>query len=275
LVVQPSLIESGGGEVISVTPERRVEILCEDDALHATWARFAAHNEGADLHIHREHTDVFYVLAGELTVRLGVEDEPVAVPAGTLARVPPYVVHGFRNAGDAEVRYLNFHVPGVGFADYLRGLRDGRRVPFDQEPPPDEGIRPASEATIGGAELVVDRPGLRLALLAETEDIAVAEMRVEQSGATSAHVHERHLEAFYVLEGELAFAVDDRQLRARTGAWVQIPAGVAHRVSPAGSQSARYVDVHAPSCGFGAMLRAQYGSGDPADVAAFDERPAA
>ena len=47
------------------------------------------------------------------------------VPAGTLVRVPPMVVHGFRNASDAELRYLNLHAPGMRFADYLRAMRDG------------------------------------------------------------------------------------------------------------------------------------------------------
>jgi quercetin dioxygenase-like cupin family protein len=79
---------------------RRVEILSDDDSLHATWSRFAPCREGADLHVHRRHSDVFYVLEGELTVRLGVEDEAVPVPAGTLARVPPMVVHGFQNGSD-------------------------------------------------------------------------------------------------------------------------------------------------------------------------------
>ena len=57
--------------------------------------------------------------------------------AGTLVCVPPLVVHGFRNASDAPMRYLNLHAPGVGFATYMRGgLRDGVKVVYDQEDPP-------------------------------------------------------------------------------------------------------------------------------------------
>ena len=70
--------------------------------LHATLSRFGPGRDGADLHVHTEHSDLFYVLEGELTVRLGVEDEQVTVPAGALARVPPNVVHGFRNASDGR-----------------------------------------------------------------------------------------------------------------------------------------------------------------------------
>src|SRR3954467_9425135 len=99
-------IPPGGGEVVGDAPDRRVEILSDCDELHATWSRFAAGREGADLHVHERHTDLFYVLDGELTVRLGPEDAAATVPAGTLARVPPLVVHGFRNASAAEVSYL-------------------------------------------------------------------------------------------------------------------------------------------------------------------------
>ena len=129
--------------------DRRVEILSDDETLNATWSRFGSQREGADLHVHRHHTDCFYVLEGELTVRLGLEGEPLGVPAGTLARVPPLVVHGFRNGADAEVRYLNFHAPGQRFAEYLRAMRDGRSFTYDQHPPPEDGGRPASEAVVG------------------------------------------------------------------------------------------------------------------------------
>src|SRR5919109_2177307 len=110
------VIEAGGGEVVGDSPERRLEILSDHDAVNATWTRYGPRREGADLHIHRFHSDLFYVLAGELTVRLGLQDENVSVPPGTLVRVPPMVVHGFRNGRDSELRYLNFHAPGRRFA---------------------------------------------------------------------------------------------------------------------------------------------------------------
>src|SRR3712207_5951711 len=96
------VIAPGGGEVVGDAPDRRVEILSDHDSLHATWPRFGPGRPGADLHVHRRHTDVFYVLEGELTIRLGPAGDRVVVPAGSLARVPPLVVHGFVNASDAE-----------------------------------------------------------------------------------------------------------------------------------------------------------------------------
>jgi quercetin dioxygenase-like cupin family protein len=245
-----TVIGPGGGEVVGDSPERRVEILCEHDAVHATWTRYGPHRDGADLHVHRRHSDLFYVLDGELTVRLGAADEQVAVPAGVLVRVPPLVVHGFRNESDGELRYLNFHAPGQRFADFLRALRDGRTFTYDQEPPPGDGGRPITDAAIGGAEPVGDGA----TLLADVEEIAIAEL-TEVDG--SEHVHDRHLEAFYVLEGELAVTVDGREQRAAPGSWVQIPPGAAHAVAAAASS--RVLNVHAPGCGFGAFLRGEGG----------------
>jgi mannose-6-phosphate isomerase-like protein (cupin superfamily) len=194
-VAEPTVIPPGGGEIVGHSPDRRVEILSDDPALHVTWSRFGPGRDGADLHVHRLHTDVFCVLAGELTVRLGIEGEEVAVPAGRLVVVPPMVVHGFRNASDAELRYLNLHAPGTGFADYMRGIRDGRRVPFDQEPPPADGIRPATDALV--TEPPVDTGALAIALL-------TGEARVDG--------------ALYVLDGPDA------------GSWVQLPPGAPRAV---------------------------------------------
>ena len=219
----PVVIPPREGEVIGDSPQRRVEILCDRDALHATWSRFGPGREGADPHIHRRHTDVFYVLEGELTVRLGLEDDLVVVPQGALARVPPLVVHGFRNGSDKEMRYLNFHAPGVGFADYMRGIRDGRPVTYDQEPPPAEGVRPASDAVVG-------EPGLGVHV--DIEALRVEEVRGAPAEPLSAG------ESLYVLEGELTLG----ELRAPAGAWVDVPPG-ASVVVP---ELTRYLRVTAP-----------------------------
>jgi quercetin dioxygenase-like cupin family protein len=230
-VSEPIVIPPGGGEVVGDSPDRRVEILSDHAALHATWSRFGPGREGADLHVHRRHTDIFYVLEGELTVRLGPAGKAVVVPAGTLARVPPLVVHGFRNGSDAELRYLNFHAPGVGFADYLRAIRDGRTLAYDQEPPPADGGRPATEAVVGGG--------------VDVEEIAIAERRGDPGGPPAPVVHAGHVRWFYVLEGGLALTAGDRELRAPAGAWVQVPPGVPHVLSS--SEPVRYLDVRAPS----------------------------
>jgi quercetin dioxygenase-like cupin family protein len=257
-------IPSGGGEVVGDRPDRRVEILSDHEALHATWSRFAPGREGAPVHVHRHHTDLFYVLAGELTVMLGSQGRAVVVPAATLARVPPLVVHGFRNGSGADVRYLNLHAPGMAFVDYLRALRDGRAFSYDQHPPPPDGGRPTTDAVFGGDGLVADRPGLRVTLLSDVEEIGIAEVWSDAGGPSGpAHVHRRHVESFYVLAGELTLLAAGRELRARAGSWMQVPPGVPHTWALREGHAVRFLDIHTPSCGFGAFVRAwQEATGD-------------
>jgi quercetin dioxygenase-like cupin family protein len=219
----PLVIPPGGGEVIGDAPDRRVEILADHDGLHATWTRFAAGRDGADLHVHREHTDLFYVLEGEFTLRLGPRGEPRPLTAGTLAWMPPGVVHGFRNAGEAELRFLNLHAPGAGFAAYMRDLRDGRPAAYDQWDPPQDGGRPISEAGFGER---VDLPAIK-----------VFPARVEP-GAPESHADARHTD-IYVLEGELL--VDGE--RAGAGAWAHVAPGVPHTLEG----DARVLVVHTPA----------------------------
>jgi mannose-6-phosphate isomerase-like protein (cupin superfamily) len=160
-VSQPVLLRPGEGEVVADSASRRTEILCDQPTLVATWSRRGPRSDGASPHVHRAHCDLFYVLAGELTFLVGPEHKERVLPAGTLALAPPLVVHGFRNGSDAEVRYLNFHAPGGGFADYLRGVTPG----FDSEDPPADGGRPAEDSlivTVDEGPLLVDRSEIRI-----------------------------------------------------------------------------------------------------------------
>jgi len=107
-----------------------------------------------------------------------------------------------------------------------------------------------------------------VALLADFEEIAVAEVCADPGGPSPApHVHSRHVESCYVLEGELVLSAGERELRATAGSWLEVPAGVAHSLSPSGREPVRFLDLHAPSCGFGAFVRSP-------DAAAFDQQPA-
>ena len=213
-----TVVSPGGGDVIGDSPTRRVEILSDRPPVHATVARLAPGQEGADLHVHYEHSDLFYVLAGEVTVRLGPEDRQLSVPAGALARVPPGVVHGFRNAGDVDMRYLNFHAPGCDFATYLRGLRDGVKVVYDQHDPPADGGRPITEAEVShGVGVLTD----------------VDAIRVERLDGATEPLTFHALASYWVLEGELKLTAGAEELSAPEGSWVQIPPGHEHAVDGA------------------------------------------
>jgi mannose-6-phosphate isomerase-like protein (cupin superfamily) len=215
-----NVIPPGGGEVVGDKPERRVEILSDRDPLHATLSRFGPGMEGADLHVHHHHTDCFYVLEGELTVRLGAEDRQVRVPAGSLAWVPPDVVHGFRNASDADFRYLNFHAPGSRFADYLRSIRDGDPLVYDQHDPPADGGRPIDEAHVTAGEEIAEG----VTLLAD-----LAALRITRETRATEPRRAHALSSYFAL-GDLKITHGAEEVFAPAGSFVQVPAGHEHAV---------------------------------------------
>ena len=87
--------------------------------------------------------------------------EDIAFTLLSFRFAPPLLVHGFRNAGDGELRYLNFHAPSAGFADYLRG----RNPDFDQWDPPEDGGLPVTDAVVvppGTGGVLIDRDEIRI-----------------------------------------------------------------------------------------------------------------
>ena len=97
------------------------------EQLSVTESWFATARPGADLHFHREHADSFYVLEGELAIRIGDEEHLVG-PGGTVS-APPGLVHGFRST--MPTRFLNFHTPDARFAEHLREVARGEPGGFD------------------------------------------------------------------------------------------------------------------------------------------------
>ncbi len=74
---------------------------------------------GPPPHRHERLHDMFYVLDGVLTVRVG--EETHQLPAGAFVCVPPGVTHTFSNTGEQPARFLNFNTP-AGWEHYMRDL---------------------------------------------------------------------------------------------------------------------------------------------------------
>ena len=106
-----------GGEHLQ-REARHHRVLAELPSFEAIELRFGPDFEGVEPHIHEDHTDAFFVLAGEAEFRIG--DEVHRAGPGSFVAAPPGVVHGFHNATDGELRLLNIHAPNVGFAGRLR-----------------------------------------------------------------------------------------------------------------------------------------------------------
>jgi quercetin dioxygenase-like cupin family protein len=79
---------------------------------------------GPPPHRHKQLHDMFYVLEGTLTFRLGEETRELG--PGSFACVPPGTVHTFSNPGEEPVRFLNFNTPS-GWENYMRALGEAGR----------------------------------------------------------------------------------------------------------------------------------------------------
>ena len=265
-MAEPIVIPAGGGEVIGDSADRTVLVLSDCDELHATWSRFGAGRDGAGLHIHREHTDLFYVLEGELTVKLA-DDEEVAAGAGTLVTIPPLVVHGFRNASDADVKYLNLHAPGLRLHRlHARPARQASRSTSTRPTPRASRACCRRAKSRSATRFQLEGEGQRETLLCDIEALAISEIVAEQGSPTpEPHPHPDHVESFFVLEGEVGFVIGAEEVGAGTGTWVQVPAGAPHEIGFE-TGPARMLTLHTPGAGFGGFLRALDETDDETDA---------
>jgi quercetin dioxygenase-like cupin family protein len=237
------------GERITAKERREVVILSEREQLTITWSRYAGGERGPDLHVHREHSDAFYVLEGELTFAVGPGPERITVAAGGFVAVPPGVVHSFANAGPAEARWLNLHAPESGFAAYLRAARDGLNASFDSFDPPADGGRPAAEAIVAGPGQGEPLPAgdRAVALKGALTDLRVAEWLLDARYDGHERRRDEQVDAYYVLEGELDVAVEGAERRAGPGTLVSIPPGVPHTIAHRSRATTRVLHALAPA----------------------------
>ena len=106
---------AGTGVMVKASPD-------ETGGLCTVWeGRVPAGMVGAGPHYHRERDEFFYVLTGELVLRIG--DETHTAPAGTFAFVPRGTIHGFHNASTDEASLLVMHHPG-GFEQFLEAMQE-------------------------------------------------------------------------------------------------------------------------------------------------------
>jgi quercetin dioxygenase-like cupin family protein len=249
-VHRPLLLAPGEGETVTDRPERTLRILAELEQVIVTWFRYEPGEKGPDPHIHKHHTDAFYVLDGEIEVSLGPELETVRAASGAIAAAPPNVVHTFRNASDATAVFLNIHAPSMGFGDHMRGRKD---VEFDQhEPPPDGGL-PFTDAVLtepGGGELV-EHETSALRIICHLPQVSALDLTFAPDfEGVDPHRHDDHVDAFYVLEGEVEFLAEDESTRCGPGTFFAAPRSVVHGFRNPGPEPLRVFNLHGPPGGF-------------------------
>ncbi len=62
-----------------------------------------------------------------------------------------------------------------------------------------------------------------------------------------AHIHDNEDDAFYVLDGDLQFAIDEQEVLVAAGTFVLVPPGVMHTFRNPTSSPVRMLNIHAPA----------------------------
>jgi mannose-6-phosphate isomerase-like protein (cupin superfamily) len=255
LDVQPVLLGPGEGETTTDRPERTLRILCDFEQVIISWFRYEPGEEGPEPHIHRQHSDAFYVLGGEVDFGLGPDITRVTGGPGTFVAAPPNVVHTFKNSSDGTATFLNIHAPSMGFGDVLRGHG---REDFDQFDPPDDGGRPLDDAIFQreGEGERVGRETTSHLIKAELPELSFFEMTFEpEFEGVDPHTHEDLVDAFLILEGEADFVVGNEVQRADAASFIAAPPGARHGFRNPGPGPLRMLNFHAPDRGFASRLR--------------------
>lgn len=89
---------------------------------------------GASPHVHKQMTEMFYVVEGE--VELVLDDRKQRAQPGSFMHVPENTPHGFSNPGQQPAKLLILFCPADHREDYFKGLaeltKDGRQPSQDE-----------------------------------------------------------------------------------------------------------------------------------------------
>lgn len=109
--------------------------------------------DGPPLHVHREEDEIFFVVAGELKLRLG--DETLTAGPGRTALLPRGVPHAYKVISPGNARFLT--LTRGGFENVVRESSrpaEGDGLPPMVEPSPEQQETLARIAAKNGVDMV-------------------------------------------------------------------------------------------------------------------------
>jgi mannose-6-phosphate isomerase-like protein (cupin superfamily) len=110
--------------------------------------------------------------------------------------------------------------------------------------------------------------GGRIVIKADFEELSITEsLFPDARPGASPHFHRQHADSFYVLDGELAFLVEDEEKPLPQNACVYAPPNVVHGFRS--TSPARFLNFHTPDGGFAENLQAR-DRGEPGGFDSFD-----
>src|ERR671935_1477993 len=100
-------------------------------------------------------------------------------------------------------------------------------------------VQPGEGHVLGNVEFLartVDTPRFNFAII-----------EIAAGRELEAHVHEAEDDAFYILEGEMIFTVESKDVAAPPGTFVLVPPGTEHAFRNKGATPVRMLNIHAPA----------------------------
>src|SRR5438270_6266955 len=129
----------------------------------------------------------------------------------------------------------------------------------------------------GEGEPITRRRERDVTIKAALGQVTVTESRyASRERGPDPHVHWRHVDAFYVLDGEMEymFGRENRTVVAGAGSFVLIPTGLVHTFGNESAEDVRWLNIHAPDGGFAQFLRGDSTGFDSEDPPPDRGRPA-
>jgi mannose-6-phosphate isomerase-like protein (cupin superfamily) len=128
----------------------------------------------------------------------------------------------------------------------------------------------------GEGETMADEAAKTLLLLADQEALAFTWFRYGAGvDGPERHIHKTHIDAFYVLTGEVSFRLGPDEahvVRGGAGTFVAAPAGVVHTFANESAEEVTFLNIHGPNAGFADMMRARRDGRDE-EADRFDQHP--
>ena len=117
---------------------------------------------------------------------------------------------------------------------------------------------------------VLERPGRRAVVKVSREEIVLMEFEMEpETDGAGLHIHRRHVDSFYVLEGQLELTVAGETVHARAGEVVHAPPSVVHSFKNSSTERVRFLNIHTPGMRFDEYIR-RMDAGEDVDPAEYD-----
>ena len=254
--------------------QTRLPFRCDDTSgrLHSQLVTLAADSSNPP-HVHTCEPEVFYVIDGELHLRVG--SHSLALRSGDLAYAPPGLPHQIVATGDRPATVLvlltgesiekAFVNASGGDAAAVQVAMTGAGVELLDEFDP--AYRPARFDHVTDHDAIVRRAGEGQAVWlagdtytillegADTGDqLTVVHFDIPPGGGPLPHLHTRDFEAFVILSGEVELYADGDIVTGRPGDVAVLPENIPHCFKNRTTERAEMLAVLAPS-GFDEFIR--------------------